>query len=128
MNRPFALGLAMLGAEPLELQPSMGCARRARRPALMSSLTSAPSTTPTLSKLCFPLREKQSPNLAANTSSAPRTSPGLTERHPSDFVVIAFDSMDKANAFHASAGMKQVDDIRMKPTTSRQFIVAGMTE
>ena len=33
---------------------------------------------------------------------------------PARFIVIAFDSMDKAAAWHASAGMKQVDSIRLK--------------
>jgi hypothetical protein len=34
--------------------------------------------------------------------------------------------MDKAAAWHASAGMKQVDNIRLKSTNSSQFLVEGV--
>jgi uncharacterized protein (DUF1330 family) len=44
---------------------------------------------------------------------------------PKRFVVIAFDSMDKAKAWSASPGQKEVDTIRMKATKSRQFLVEG---
>jgi uncharacterized protein (DUF1330 family) len=42
---------------------------------------------------------------------------------PRRFVVIAFDSMDKAKAWSTSPGQKEVDAIRMKATKSRQFLV-----
>jgi uncharacterized protein (DUF1330 family) len=42
---------------------------------------------------------------------------------PARFVVIAFDSLDKAKAWNASAGQQTVNGIRMKATKSRQFLV-----
>jgi len=54
--------------------------------------------------------------------------PGLDGTPPKRLVVLAFDSMDKAKAWHASEGMKQVDDIRMSSTNSRQFIADGKVE
>jgi uncharacterized protein (DUF1330 family) len=45
---------------------------------------------------------------------------------PKRFVVIAFDSLDKAKAWNESAAQKDVDAIRRKTTRSRQFYVEGM--
>jgi uncharacterized protein (DUF1330 family) len=45
---------------------------------------------------------------------------------PKRLVVIAFDSVDKAKAWHESAAQKEVDAIRMKSSKSRVFIVEGM--
>ena len=42
---------------------------------------------------------------------------------PQRFVVIAFDSVDKAKAWNASAAQKEVDAMRAKFTRSRAFIV-----
>ena len=45
---------------------------------------------------------------------------------PKRFVVIAFDSVAKANAWKASASSKEVDVIRDRTTKSSQFLVEGM--
>jgi uncharacterized protein (DUF1330 family) len=45
---------------------------------------------------------------------------------PKRFVVIAFDNVDKAKAWHASPAQKEVDAIRSKTTKSRVFITEGM--
>ena len=45
---------------------------------------------------------------------------------PKRFVVIAFDSAEKAKAWKASASAKEVDAIRYKTTKSSQFLVEGM--
>jgi uncharacterized protein (DUF1330 family) len=45
---------------------------------------------------------------------------------PKRFVVIAFDSVEKAKAWKASASTKEVDVIRDKTTKSSQFLVEGM--
>ena len=47
---------------------------------------------------------------------------------PARFVVIAFDSMDKANAWNASAAQQEVNAIRTQTTNSRAFIVESMPE
>jgi uncharacterized protein (DUF1330 family) len=43
---------------------------------------------------------------------------------PKRFVIIGFDNVEKAKAWDASAAQKEVNDIRMKNTKSRSFIVA----
>jgi uncharacterized protein (DUF1330 family) len=44
---------------------------------------------------------------------------------PSRFVVIGFDSVDKAKAWEASAAQKEVDALRAKSAKSRAFIADG---
>lgn len=45
---------------------------------------------------------------------------------PKRFVVIAFDNVEKAQAWKASESAKKVDVIRDKTTKSSQFLVDGM--
>jgi uncharacterized protein (DUF1330 family) len=45
---------------------------------------------------------------------------------PKRMVIIAFESVEKAKAWNASADQKKVNDIRAKSTKSRSFIVEGM--
>jgi uncharacterized protein (DUF1330 family) len=45
---------------------------------------------------------------------------------PKRFVVIAFDSADKAQAWKASESAQKVDVIRDKTTRSSQFLIDGM--
>jgi uncharacterized protein (DUF1330 family) len=47
---------------------------------------------------------------------------------PNRFVIIAFDSLEKAKAWDASAAQKEVTAIREKNSTSRQFFVEGMPQ
>jgi uncharacterized protein (DUF1330 family) len=45
---------------------------------------------------------------------------------PQRFVLLQFDSPEKAQAFHNSAATKELDAIRAKSTDSLSFIVEGM--
>jgi uncharacterized protein (DUF1330 family) len=44
---------------------------------------------------------------------------------PKRFVIIGFESVEKAKAWDASAAQKEINDIRIKNTKSRSFIVAA---
>ena len=48
----------------------------------------------------------------------------LDETPPKRFVIIGFDDVEKAKAWNESAAQKEVNDIRLKNTKSRSFIVA----
>jgi uncharacterized protein (DUF1330 family) len=45
---------------------------------------------------------------------------------PKRFIIISFDSLEKARAWHNSPDQKKIDEIRAKATKSRSFIVEGM--
>ncbi len=51
---------------------------------------------------------------------------GLDGTPPKRVIVAAFDSAEKAGAWYNSADQKKVNDIRMKSTKSRMFIVEGL--
>jgi uncharacterized protein (DUF1330 family) len=46
---------------------------------------------------------------------------------PKRFVVIGFDSMDKAKAWYNSAAQQEVENIRKQSTTSREFIAEALS-
>ena len=47
---------------------------------------------------------------------------------PKRFVIIAFDSVEKAQAYYKSQGQQDVTAIRTKTTKSRSFIVEGLPQ
>lgn len=47
---------------------------------------------------------------------------------PNRFVVIAFDTEEKAKAWHNSQAIKEVNAVRMKTTKSRAFMVEGLAD
>ena len=47
---------------------------------------------------------------------------------PNRFVVIAFDSVDKAKAWNNSEAIRNVNVVRMKATKSRAFVVEGLAK
>ena len=52
---------------------------------------------------------------------------GFDGTPPKRFVVIGFDSMDKAKAWYNSAAQQEVENIRKQSTTSREFIAEAMS-
>jgi uncharacterized protein (DUF1330 family) len=82
---------------------------------------------PDVFKTLFPIAQKAMDDFGGTYTMRTENIVGLDGTPPKRFVVIAFDSMDKAKAWHASAGMKQVDEIRLKSTNSRHFIVEAFT-
>jgi uncharacterized protein (DUF1330 family) len=51
---------------------------------------------------------------------------GLDGPPPERFVLIQFDNVEKAQAWHDSAAQKEVDALRKKTTESLEFIAEGM--
>ena len=47
---------------------------------------------------------------------------------PERLIVIAFDNMEQAQAWHNSAAQKEIDALRIKSTKSLSFIVEGMAK
>jgi uncharacterized protein (DUF1330 family) len=58
-------------------------------------------------------------------SSKPTTLDGIA---PNRFVVIKFDTEEKAKAWYNSPAIKEVNAVRMKTATSRAFLVEGLSE
>jgi uncharacterized protein (DUF1330 family) len=53
---------------------------------------------------------------------------GLDGTPPQRFVLIAFDSLEKAQAWHNSPAQKEIDAARMKSTDSLSFMMEGLPQ
>ena len=128
MKTQYTVTLAMLAGAALGAVSVGGLYAQGKAPgAYVVVDISAINNRDTL-KTLFPIAEKAIKEFNGTYVIRTEKITGLDGTAPKRFVVIGFDSMDKAKAFHASAGMKQVDEIRMKSTNSRQFIVDGAVE
>jgi uncharacterized protein (DUF1330 family) len=128
MNRSIALGLAMLAGGAIGATAVNGLHAQGKAPGAYAVIDISAITNPDLYKTLGP---KAGPSMAASGGKfVIRTENivGIDGTPPKRFVVIAFDSMDKAKAWNASAAQKEVDAIRTQTTTSRVFIAEGIVE
>jgi uncharacterized protein (DUF1330 family) len=95
-------------------------------PASYAMVYNRKKNDPDTFKTLFPIAQKAMDDFGGKYLIRTDKITALDGTPPARFVVIAFDSMDKAAAWHASAGMKQVDNIRLKSTNSSQFLVEGV--
>jgi uncharacterized protein (DUF1330 family) len=128
MNRSIALGLAMLAGGAIGATAVNALHAQGKAPGAYAVIDISAFTDPDLYKTLLP---KAGPAMAAfpDAKFVIRTQniTALDGTPPKRFVVIAFDSMDQAKAWNASAGQQEVNAIRMKSSNSRSFIVEGMS-
>jgi uncharacterized protein (DUF1330 family) len=127
MNRFIALGLAMLAGGAIGATAVNGLHAQGTAPGAYVVVDISAINNPVF-KTLFPIAEKAMKDFGGKFVIRTENITGLDGTPPKRLVVLAFDSMDKAKAWHASEGMKQVDDIRMSSTNSRQFIADGKVE
>ena len=127
MNRPIALGLAMLAGALFGAAAVNGLNAQGKAPGAYVVVDISAITNPDLFKTLLPIAEKNNKEFNATFVIRTEKIVPLDGTPPKRFVVLAFDSVDKAKAWNASAAQKQVDEIRSKSTTSRSFIAEGMS-
>jgi uncharacterized protein (DUF1330 family) len=129
MNRHISLGLAMLASALFGAVAGSGLNAQGKSPGAYAIVDISEMTDPNLFK--DQLLPKVTPAiLAASGGHYLVRTDKVTVRDgtpPARFVIIAFDDMDKANAWATSSSQKEVDAIRMRATKSRQFLVEGFT-
>ena len=129
MNQRIALGLAMLAGAAFGATAIQGLHAQAKPQALVvvdiseltdpegfKGITGSPQTTP------WPGSRRK----AATTWCAPTRPPPWTEPRQKDTVVIAFDSVEKAQAWNNSAPQAPINALRAKTTKSRSFVVESL--
>jgi uncharacterized protein (DUF1330 family) len=124
MKSYFGLGLAMLAGAAFGAVAVNGLHAQTK-PGAYAVVDITEVTNPDLFKTLLP---KAGPAMtAAGGQFVIRTEKimALDGTAPKRFIVIAFDSADKAKAWNDSAAQMEVNDIRMKSTKSRSFIVDG---
>jgi uncharacterized protein (DUF1330 family) len=125
MNQRIALGLAMLAGAAIGATAIQGLHAQASPPTYVV-VDISDITDPEGFKALLP---KAGPAAAAFGGKFIMRTENITAvdgTPPKRFVVTAFDSLDKAKAWKASAAQKEVDAIASKTTKSRQFFVEGM--
>jgi uncharacterized protein (DUF1330 family) len=127
MKTHYTVALAMLAGIGLGAIAVNGLNAQGKAPGAYVVVDISAINNPDVFKTLFPIAGKAIDEFGGKYTMRTENITGLDGTAPKRFVVIAFDSMDKAKAWHGSAGMKQVDEIRLKSTTSRSFIVDGST-
>ena len=123
MNRRIALGLAMLAGAAIGATAVNGLHAQNKVPGAyaiidISQITDRDRFTKEL------LPKAQPAILDAGGKFITRTEKlsTLDGTPPQRYVIIAFDSVDKAKSWYASAAWKEVDAMRKKFTNSRLFV------
>jgi uncharacterized protein (DUF1330 family) len=127
MNRSIALGLAMLAGGAIGATAVNGLHAQGKAPGAyavvdISAITNADVFKSVVAKAGPALQESGGHYIArtekiTNIDGAP----------PVRFVIIAFDSVAQAQAWDKTAAQQEVDSLRKQSTTSRAFIVEGMS-
>ena len=128
MKRSITIGLAMLAGGAIGAVAVNGLHAQGKAPGAYAVVDISAITNPDLFKTL--LHKAGSTNDAFGGKYVIRTENivGVIGTPPKRFVVIAFDSMDKAKAWSASAAQQEVDAIAAKSLNSRRFLVDGMVQ
>jgi uncharacterized protein (DUF1330 family) len=125
MNQRIALGLAMLAGAAFGAVAVNGLNAQNKAPGAYVVVDLSEISNPDLFKTLLPKAGPAMDAFGGKYVVRTENIVGLDGTPPKRFVVIAFDSIDKAKAWDASPAQKEITGIRMRSTKSRQFIVDG---
>ena len=126
MNRSIALGLAMLAGGAIGATAVNGLHAQGTAPGAYAVVDISKINNPDLYKTILP---KAGPAMAAFGGKFVIRTDKITSLDgppPQRFVLIQFESPEKAMAWHNSALQKEVNAGRAKTTDSLSFMVDGM--
>jgi len=130
MKRLLALALTLLAGVAIGATAVQGLHAQAKPPTYVvvaiRKINDADSYKAILPKYP-PLVAAAGGRYVARTTSDDKIT-ALDGTPPQRFILLAFESAEKAQAWHNSAGIKELDAIRFKSTDSLSFIVEGMAE
>jgi uncharacterized protein (DUF1330 family) len=127
MNRLIPLGLTLLAGVAIGAT-AVGGLHAQGKPGAYAVVDIAEISDPDTFKTLLP---KAGPAMAGSGGQFVVRTENITAvsgTPPKRFVVIAFDSLDKAKAWAASPLQKEVDAIREKSTKSREFFVEAFAQ
>jgi uncharacterized protein (DUF1330 family) len=127
MNRSIALGLTLLAGVAIGATAIQGLHAQAKPPAYVVipilKITDADTYKATVPQ--YPALVAAAGGHYIIRTIGDDKITALDGTPPQRLIMIAFDSVEKAQAWHNSAAMKELDAIRLKSTTSLSFIVEG---
>ena len=125
MNRYLTVGLAMFAGAVFGAVAVSGLNAQNKAPGAYAVIDISEITNPDLFKTL--LSKAEAPVTAGGGKFIIRTEKitAIDGVPPKRFVVIAFDSVEKAKAWDSSPAQAEIDGIRKKSTKSRTFIADG---
>jgi uncharacterized protein (DUF1330 family) len=125
MGQRIALGLAMLAGAVFGAVAVDGLKAQDKAPGAYAVIDISEISNPDLFKTL--LSKAEAPVTAFGGKFVVRTEKitAIDGTAPKRFVVIGFDSLEKAKAWSASPAQKEIDDMRLKSAKARAFIVDG---
>jgi uncharacterized protein (DUF1330 family) len=128
MKNRYALTLAVVASAAIGFAFGNGLHAQGKPPSAYAVIDISEITNPDDYKTIAP---KAAASLAAAEYGARTLVRGenftaVDGTPPKRMVIIAFDSMDKARGWIASASQKELSGIRLRSTKSREFLVEGL--
>jgi uncharacterized protein (DUF1330 family) len=125
MNQRIALGLAMLAGATFGAAAISGLNAQNKAPGAYAVIDISEISNPDVFKTLLPKTGPSMDAFGGKNVILTENIVGLDGTPPKRFVVIAFDSMEKAKAWDNSPAQKEITGIRTKSTKSRAFIADG---
>jgi uncharacterized protein (DUF1330 family) len=125
MNQRIALGLAMLAGAAIGATAVNGLHAQNKAPGAYAVIDISEISNPDVFKTLLPKTGASMDAFGGKNIILTENIVGLDGTPPKRFVVIAFDSMEKAKAWDSSPAQKEISGIRTKSTKSRAFIADG---
>jgi uncharacterized protein (DUF1330 family) len=125
MSRIAFTGIGMLAGIVIGAAAVSGLNAQGKGPGAYAIVDISEITDPTTFKTLLPIAGKANDQFGGKFIVRTENVVALDGVAPKRFVVIAFDSMDKAKAWDKSALQDEVNAIRKKSTKSRTYLVDG---
>ena len=125
MNQRIALGLAMLAGAPFGAVAVNELNAQNKPPGAYAVIDISEISNPDVFKILLPKTGPSMNAFGGKNVILTENIVGLDGTPPKRFVVIAFDSVEKAKAWDTSPAQAEVNGIRTKSTKSRTFIADG---
>lgn len=127
MAQRITLGLAMLAGAAIGATAVNGLHAQGKAPGAYAIVDISEVTKPDIFKTLLPKAGPSADAFGGKFIVRTEKIVGLDGPPPKRLVVIAFDSVEKAQAWNKSAAQQEVEKLRKQSTDSREFIVEGMS-
>ena len=126
MHQRIAMGLAMLASAAFGAVSVSGLKAQNKAPGAYAVIDISEITdSDTFTKQLLPKATPPVTAFGGQFIVRTENTVAINGTPPKRFVVIAFDSMEKAKAWENSPAQKEIDALRAKSTKSRAFIADG---
>lgn len=125
MNRYIKPALGMLTCAALGAAVVNGLHAQGKGPGAYAIVDISSINNADVFKTLLPKTAAATAAFGGHNVAATENIVALDGTAPKRFIIIAFDSVDKAKAWYKSSAQEEINAIRAKSTNSRSFIVDG---